>query len=55
MQVATETLELRGEQHGVCLVDLLRRVTSASRCAADRDVSILDLVQAAVRLVIHSL
>jgi hypothetical protein len=47
MEVTAEPLKLRRDQHGVRLVDLLGRVTTARARAADRGVGGLDLVQRA--------
>ena len=45
VQVAAKPLKLRGEQHGVRLVDLLRLITATSPDATNRRVGFLDLVK----------
>jgi hypothetical protein len=45
VQVACETLELRGQQYRVGSVDLLRGVPSAARRAAHQGMSGLDLIE----------
>ena len=45
MQIPTEALKLRRQQHGVRVVDLVSRVTSTASAAADTSMCVLDFVK----------
>ncbi|MEX0702803.1 MAG: hypothetical protein WD069_11975 [Planctomycetales bacterium] len=45
MQISTESLELRGEQHCVRMIDLLCRIAPSRRRSADRGMGRFDLVE----------
>lgn len=47
MEVATEALELRRDEHRVCVIDLLGRISPTTPGAPDGGVGDLDLVQLA--------
>lgn len=45
MEIAAKPLKLRRQQHGVCPIDLLRRVPPTASCPPDRSMGLLDFLE----------